>query len=575
MDSYINQENLNPIKQHILIKFTPSKIVLEITNEKSVMVDYDHIVYLNSSITNKNFFCLAYLNNNTNNKYEINGLVLYSKDGSHIDDTIREYALKISTELNGINTKRVSVSQHTCILCPMQQYIELCQYLNTFQGNDEKIYQILNEKINHNLEKNDQNYLLDCLNEQNLNINSYAELANTNQLLVALIQKLCKSKHNQHILNNFNPDYRLANDQKEFSFFLMKNNFSSKQSLKIDNNNENISETNNLQPLQPILPYKKRNKTQRSNTIETSQCVDSFDKNLLLKKSNNNNNINNLNDLFIFANKKKPLTNHHQTNMFTLNSKIDSSIRRYIFSKIVGTPNNLFINNAKPAFETKQEQQQQQIQQRFLNKYDAIQLWKKVISEQILLIKMQKENKRLREKALFKNLNNDLTNRFCYLEITPCLNEVDKIWQSKLEQETNVSVEEIKEIISKGIPQSKRGDVWFWLMKQFKLKRNKQQQQQLFNSKLKLELNYQDLLKQYSIHQHSILLDLGRTFPNHPNFMYQTNENENKQCSMKFGLGQLALFNVLKAYSLLDQEVGYCQGLSFVAGFLLIQGLIS
>ena len=106
------------------------------------------------------------------------------------------------------------------------------------------------------------------------------------------------------------------------------------------------------------------------------------------------------------------------------------------------------------------------------------------------------------------------------------------------------------------------------------LKRNKQQQ--LFNSKLKLELNYQDLLKQYSIHQHSILLDLGRTFPNHPNFMYQTNENENKQCStMKFGLGQLALFNVLKAYSLLDQEVGYCQGLSFVAGFLLIQGLIS
>ncbi len=363
MDSYINQENLNPIKQHILIKFTPSKIVLEITNEKSVMVDYDHIVYLNSSITNKNFFCLAYLNNNTNNKYEINGLVLYSKDGSHIDDTIREYALKISTELNGINTKRVSVSQHTCILCPMQQYIELCQYLNTFQGNDEKIYQILNEKINHNLEKNDQNYLLDCLNEQNLNINSYAELANTNQLLVALIQKLCKSKHNQHILNNFNPDYRLANDQKEFSFFLMKNNFSSKQSLKIDNNNENISETNNLQPLQPILPYKKRNKTQRSNTIETSQCVDSFDKNLLLKKSNNNNNINNLNDLFIFANKKKPLTNHHQTNMFTLNSKIDSSIRRYIFSKIVGTPNNLFINNAKPAFETKQEQQQLQLQQ--------------------------------------------------------------------------------------------------------------------------------------------------------------------------------------------------------------------
>lgn len=50
----------------------------------------------------------------------------------------------------------------------------------------------------------------------------------------------------------------------------------------------------------------------------------------------------------------------------------------------------------------------------------------------------------------------------------------------------------------------------------------------------------------------------GRTFPAHPYYM-QT-----------LGPGQLALFNVLKAYSLLDQEVGYCQGLSFVGGILLL-----
>ena len=51
---------------------------------------------------------------------------------------------------------------------------------------------------------------------------------------------------------------------------------------------------------------------------------------------------------------------------------------------------------------------------------------------------------------------------------------------------------------------------------------------------------------------------LGRTFPSHPYFQ-QT-----------LGPGQLALFNILKAYSLLDQEVGYCQGLSFVGGVLLL-----
>lgn len=50
----------------------------------------------------------------------------------------------------------------------------------------------------------------------------------------------------------------------------------------------------------------------------------------------------------------------------------------------------------------------------------------------------------------------------------------------------------------------------------------------------------------------------GRTFPSHPYFAAQ------------LGHGQLCLFNILKAYSLLDEEVGYCQGLSFVAGILLM-----
>ena len=69
---------------------------------------------------------------------------------------------------------------------------------------------------------------------------------------------------------------------------------------------------------------------------------------------------------------------------------------------------------------------------------------------------------------------------------------------------------------------------------------------------------YELLLKQLTSQQHAILIDLGRTFPNHPYF------------SSPLGPGQLGLFNLLKAYSLLDHEVGYCQGLSFVAGVLLL-----
>ncbi len=56
----------------------------------------------------------------------------------------------------------------------------------------------------------------------------------------------------------------------------------------------------------------------------------------------------------------------------------------------------------------------------------------------------------------------------------------------------------------------------------------------------------------------------GRTFPTHAYF------------ANPLGRGQLSLFNLLKAFSLLDEEVGYCQGLSFVAGVLLmhVSGII-
>ena len=52
--------------------------------------------------------------------------------------------------------------------------------------------------------------------------------------------------------------------------------------------------------------------------------------------------------------------------------------------------------------------------------------------------------------------------------------------------------------------------------------------------------------------------DIDRTFPNHLHF-----EDPEAQ-------GKQPLFNILKAYSLIDKEVGYCQGLSFLAAALLL-----
>ena len=57
--------------------------------------------------------------------------------------------------------------------------------------------------------------------------------------------------------------------------------------------------------------------------------------------------------------------------------------------------------------------------------------------------------------------------------------------------------------------------------------------------------------------------DIARTYPEHDFF------------KEKDGLGQESLFNVIKAYSLYDREVGYCQGSGFIVGLLLMQVVLT
>lgn len=73
-----------------------------------------------------------------------------------------------------------------------------------------------------------------------------------------------------------------------------------------------------------------------------------------------------------------------------------------------------------------------------------------------------------------------------------------------------------------------------------------------------LELEYLNLLTRSSKHEKIIERDLARTFPTIEYFKDPK------------GSGQLALLNVLKAYSIYDPEVGYCQGIAFVVGALLL-----
>lgn len=99
--------------------------------------------------------------------------------------------------------------------------------------------------------------------------------------------------------------------------------------------------------------------------------------------------------------------------------------------------------------------------------------------------------------------------------------------------------------VQKGIPPSLRGMVWQLLTKSKQLELLDEQQ-------------YIDLLRTSSPYDKMIQRDLARTFPGHDYFKEQD------------GAGQEGLYNVVRAYSVYDSEVGYCQGLAFIVGPLLL-----
>ncbi|XP_064982062.1 uncharacterized protein LOC135648606 isoform X3 [Musa acuminata AAA Group] len=104
----------------------------------------------------------------------------------------------------------------------------------------------------------------------------------------------------------------------------------------------------------------------------------------------------------------------------------------------------------------------------------------------------------------------------------------------------------VKRRIRKGIPDCLRGLVW-----------------QLISGSRDLLLMNPGVYEQLVIYETSaseleIIRDISRTFPSH--VFYQ----------QRHGLGQRSLYNVLKAYSVYDRDVGYVQGMGFLAGLLLL-----
>ncbi|CAG8482282.1 1861_t:CDS:2 [Racocetra persica] len=119
-------------------------------------------------------------------------------------------------------------------------------------------------------------------------------------------------------------------------------------------------------------------------------------------------------------------------------------------------------------------------------------------------------------------------------------------WSALIQDYTSVATklpELLTAKLQSGVPPKLRGLVW---------------QSMCQASSTYLETMYSQLLSESSPYDKIIERDLARTFPHIDMF-----KEEN-------GKGQTGLWNILKAYSLYDPLVGYCQGLGFLVGPMLM-----
>ncbi|CAH1983293.1 unnamed protein product [Acanthoscelides obtectus] len=127
-----------------------------------------------------------------------------------------------------------------------------------------------------------------------------------------------------------------------------------------------------------------------------------------------------------------------------------------------------------------------------------------------------------------------------------CSEDVLESWADVLGRwkSTKQRPRQLAGLVKLGVPEALRGEVW----------------QRLAGVEEGAEImeRYRVLITKESSCENVIQRDIARTFPAHDFF---------KEAG---GLGQDSLYRVSKAYSVYDSEVGYCQGLSFLAATLLL-----